>query len=172
MGILFDVIPSEGVSVNGNTMVFLGAHIDAADEGLIRYRNQQYDNSYYYFGSNLHITADEAGLVSEIEISANPDVEACLFGVNPFAYDDANVIELINNRLAETPEMDGDVAESTSVTWRQTGLSLWRDISPKDALESAEEAGAYGNYDKWMKEEYEPSRFFKTILIRKAESEG
>ena len=95
-----------------------------------------------------------------------------LFGINPFEHEDEALIDMLSDILKEKPDVNGDVAESYDVSWKQSGISLWRPITPKDVLDSAEEARADGYYERWMKEEYEPSKFFETILIKKAEPES
>ena len=172
MDVLFEIIPSEGVVVNGKTKILVGSSIEDVSREMEEHRNLQSDNSHYFFESNLRIETAEDGSVSEIEISADSDIETSLFGVNPFEYEDAGLIELIDNRINEKPEMQGSVAASTDVVWKSNGLALWRPNSPEKVLESAEEAREDGFYEQWMKEEYEPSKFFRTVLVRKPESEG
>ncbi|MCR4678114.1 MAG: hypothetical protein K5679_05085 [Lachnospiraceae bacterium] len=171
MGVLFEIFPLKGVQINGGTKILLGSKIDTVDAALKAHSNMHYDNSYYYYESTLHIETVD-GTVSEIEIFADPYAEVRLFGVNPFEHKDEELIEIFNDKLGEMPDIQGIIDESTDVSWKHNGITLWRTSSPKKVLDSAEEARADGYYEQWMKEEYEPSKFFETILIKKAEPES
>lgn len=168
MGYIFNILPTEGIEINGKIRILLGAKKDAADELLKGHKDADFDNSGYYYGSSLCIRKGNDNTVSEIELIRESLISVCIFDINPFKHKDEEIVGLLNEKLMEEPIKDGgSIEESTTVSWEKSGISLWRPTTPKKVLESAEEARADGFYEQWMKEEYGPSRYFQTILIKK-----
>ncbi len=158
-----EMIPLKGIVINKTLEIAFGQTVEAC-RMLMEQEGTRVQNKWYWFDNNLCLEFKDNTLVF-IQVSNCDEIDTEMFGSNPFAMTDEELIPFLCKNCGTQETGQADIGQSYDYIVESQQISLYRGITPYDISESIEEAKAEGFYDEEMEAEYVKSRFFETIGI-------
>lgn len=159
--------PLEGMEISDLGEVAFGQTIEQVKERLGE-PSLIYGNQLFYDELELRIDCDEQGLVEFIECIYGPFCEKTI----PMLYGE-RAFELLADELVAllTEKNSGKVDDREAeygYYFKEISVGVYREATPKDALESIAEVKAEGMYEEerdWLEEDLQKSQHFWSIGI-------
>ncbi len=155
--------PLEGIEIEGKGSVLFG-QTKAEVEKLLPNPEIVEETQLHYDELELRIDLNAQNKVEFIEFFG-PDcefIEPSIYGVNPFTTPAKQLCKLLEGK--NSGKID-DTEAPYSYAYLGNSVGVWRDLTEADAKEEIEQAKKDGEYEDWMEEELEKSKFFWTIGI-------
>lgn len=155
--------PLEGIEIEGIGNIKFG-QTKAEVEKLLPNPEIVEGNQLHYDELEFRVDLNAQGKVEFIELFG-PDcefIEASIYGVNPFTTKADDLIKLLSSK--NSGKVD-DTEAPHCYAYLGSSVGVWRDVTEKEAKEEIEQAKKDGDYEDWMEEELEKSKFFWTIGI-------
>lgn len=120
------------------------------------------ENTLYYDNLEISIDFDDNNKLEFFEIDGpnNLQIEVSLFNINPFTLPAKELIALLSEK--NNGKVD-DVDKPLAYNFLGLEIGLWREVSEADVKKEIKEARENGDYEPWMDDELEKSKYFWII---------
>lgn len=124
--------------------------------------SEEEDGSLYYDNLEIRIDFDEQNAVEFIEIYG-PDcveIEPTLYKINPFSLEANELIKFLTTK--NNGNID-DTEQPLFYIFYNLEIGIWREVSESQMKNEIKAARDNGEYEHWMDEDLEKSKYFWTI---------
>lgn len=141
MSVSFEIIPLSGMKAGGRKICF-GDPKEKIEE-VLGTPQSTWEDSYYYFDSELRVDFDPQGRATFIELLAGADgsIQPQIYGVTAFQTDADSLYELLKSK--NNGEVD-DAEHGYSYSFLNISVGLYREQTPDDVQAMMEEAKEEG----------------------------
>lgn len=155
--------PLQGIEIEGIGSISFG-QTKAEVEKLLPNPEIVEGTQLHYDELELRIDLNQQGKVEFFELFG-PDcefIEPSIYGVNPFTTTAKELNKVLESK--NSGKID-DTEAPYMYAYLGSSIGVWRDLTEKDAKEEIEQAKKEGEYEDWMEEELERSKYYWTIGI-------
>lgn len=153
--------PLEGIEIENVGEIKFGQTRAEVVSTLNNPDNEE-DNRLFYDDFELSIEFNKQGKVEFIEVYG-PDCEniaPSIYGIKPFEIPAQQLVTLLTSK--NSGKVD-DTEAPHGYCFLGSSVGIWRELTEKEAKEDIEQAKKDGEYEEWMEEEVENSKYFWTI---------
>lgn len=163
--ITIELIPLKGLLIAHKEFIPFGLKKQRVLELIDEEIDTVDERNYYFYNGQLILGFDDEDALESICVSRAPEIKALAFGEEFLQMYDSDLLRFLAAHLSSELETDLEISSLYAYDFQSAGISVWRPISPKDVLDSEEDAKKDGLFEEWMANELEPSKHFKGITL-------